>query len=97
MTGPNCGVFFEAEDGTRLSDTSLKLWDIEIDGETSYCIRHTEETNPIANLCGVEFTTEFFKRQAIRIDFENFNIYLTFESLTPLWLFCKLRVVKVKK
>lgn len=46
-----CGVLIELDDGTILEDTGLRLWDVEVDGSTKYCISY-EETGG-ASVCMV--------------------------------------------
>ena len=37
-----CGVLIELDNGTILEDTSLRLWDVQVDGTTKYCISYEE-------------------------------------------------------
>ena len=52
MTG--CGVVIEMEDGALLQIATLIQLDVEVDGETEYCIEFEEYEEGTANCEGVE-------------------------------------------
>lgn len=53
------GLVFELEDGTRLEDTSFRLWtSIKKNGKTQYCVEHediSQSSSSCQDAVGVEF------------------------------------------